>query len=62
MSIFISYRRDPSKVFADKLRTVLQRELQRSEMPTADTNLCPFGIAVIPLGCRRFRPLPVLPS
>src|SRR6202011_3884126 len=30
---------------------------QRSGIPpTADTNLCPFGIAVIPLGCRRFRP------
>jgi ABC-type uncharacterized transport system substrate-binding protein len=31
-------------------------------LPTADTSLCRFGIAVIPPGCRRFRPLPVLPS
>ena len=34
MSIFISYRRDPSKTFADTLRTALQGELQRSGMPS----------------------------
>jgi hypothetical protein len=32
MSIFISYRRDPSKAFADTLRTELQHELQRFQM------------------------------
>jgi WD40 repeat protein len=32
VSIFISYRRDPSKAFAEALGTALQRELQRSGM------------------------------
>lgn len=32
MSIFISYRREPSKAFANDLQTELQRELQRFQM------------------------------
>jgi TIR domain/WD domain, G-beta repeat len=35
MSIFISYRREPSKAFADALQTELRRELRRLQMPSS---------------------------